>query len=103
MLDSGSSAVTRARAAARAASSARMLRMMNRPHPAHANGFRFRRARRLFVFVAAVLIRVLGFFPGGFKLVLFFRSPVSNCNRYTPPILNWFLHPDNTLHPAHSH
>ena len=28
------------------------LRMMNRPHPAHANGFRFRRARRLFFCVA---------------------------------------------------
>src|SRR5437763_17064284 len=51
-------AVTRARAAARAASSARTLRMMNRPQPAHANGFRFRRARRLFFGVAAVLIRI---------------------------------------------
>jgi hypothetical protein len=45
------------------------LRMMNRPHPAHANGFRFRRARRLFVFVAAVLMRVLRFCRGGSNVV----------------------------------
>jgi hypothetical protein len=60
-------AVTRARAAARAASSARTLRMMNRPQPSHANGFRFRRARRLFFCVAAGLMRVLRFLSRWFK------------------------------------
>src|SRR3979490_1158122 len=50
-------AVTRARAA----SSARTLRMMNRLQPSQANGFRFRRARRLFFCVAAVFMRILRF------------------------------------------
>jgi hypothetical protein len=42
-------AVTRARAAIRAASSARTLRIMNRPQPSHANGFRFCRLGRFFI------------------------------------------------------
>jgi hypothetical protein len=50
-------AVTRARTAARAASCARTFRMMNSRQPLYANGFRFRRAWRLFFFVAAVFTR----------------------------------------------
>ena len=56
-------AVTRARAAR----SARTLRMMNRRQPAHANGSCFRCTRRLFFCVAAVLMRVLRVLSRWFK------------------------------------